>query len=386
MAVSEPEKAASLWKDRQRQLREDALLNATTELMSLHGFAHTTMDAIATRVGVSKPTLYQHFTSKNSIVEAVMLRNLQNAEQRLAAVETSIEAGQRARVELEEHLVAAIGVHQGLWASQAHIPTELRDARKLRVRRQRVWDRYARIIDRCKAEGDCRDDIPTALIVRNFVRVFRGDYSDLLDQGVIDLTSLARMLVSLLFDGMAPRDSSTTNGKASSPARRKLRGAVAMVVSALAIGAAFAILPSTLPAQRVGTPATAAARDDKPLTLADVLDAALRANPTARAAAAEARVASEQLAASRGAWLPAVSFVPSFIVSESNAGGSNQSVLNARGQRVTFSPSINLSYLLFDLGGRSGAIGAARQLSYAAGFTRDGRCAGDCSCRRAIVF
>lgn len=68
-------KPVASWHEHQRELREDAVLDAAAELMGAHGYAHTTMDQIAERVGISKPTLYQHFRSKNAIVEGVMLRN-----------------------------------------------------------------------------------------------------------------------------------------------------------------------------------------------------------------------------------------------------------------------------------------------------------------------
>lgn len=193
------------WQQHQRALRESAILDATATLMSERGFAATSLDDIAAAVGTSKPTLYQHFASKDAVAEAVVRRNLSQAEERLAAVEAAIEQGKRARPCLERHLHEAIDKHNALWATRAQVPTPVRDARPLRTRRERLWLRYGRIIDRCKADGDLRDDVPTPLMVRHIVRVFRGDYFDLIDNGVITLGDLATTLVSMLFDGLAPR-------------------------------------------------------------------------------------------------------------------------------------------------------------------------------------
>lgn len=44
------------------------ILSASTELFRQHGFKVTTMDDIARRAGISKKTLYQHFSNKNEIV------------------------------------------------------------------------------------------------------------------------------------------------------------------------------------------------------------------------------------------------------------------------------------------------------------------------------
>lgn len=357
-------KTAASWQQQQRALRELAVLDAASELMSARGFSETSMDDIATRVGISKPTLYQHFRSKNAIAEAVMLRNQEHAEERIMLMEAQIEQGARARPQLERHIREAIGVYQGLWASRAQIPTELRDARKLRTRRERIWERYARIIDRCKAEGDCRDDIPTPLLVRSVVRVFRGDYLDLIENGTTTLEELSYSLASLLFDGMAPRATATPN--------RTKPGAIAQSAVALLMAGMTFALPLSAQTRATGTPAAATSISGAPLTLADVLDAALRANPTARAAVAEARVATSEFASARGSWFPTISFAPAFIVSQNTAGNSEAATLsNADRQRVTFSPSINLSYLLFDFGGRAGTVGAARHSANSVAFSRD---------------
>lgn len=368
-------KSAPRWHDQQRDLREQAVLDSAMALMSERGFAHTSMDDIAASVGISKPTLYQHFRSKNAIAEAVMLRNLEHADERLGLIETQIAQGARARPQLENHIREAIGVYHGLWASRAQIPGEVRDARKLRSRREHIWERYARVIDRCKEEGDCRTDIPTALLVRSVVRVFRADYLDLIDNGTLTLEELSHHLASLMFDGMAPREFASDTGRASPPARAK-RSSIAqnsIAQSAIALLMTAFTFAFPLAAQnRAAPPATAAAASGAPLTLADVLDAALRANPTARAAVAEARVAAREYDAARGAWFPYVSFVPSFIVSQNSAGNNEvNSLSSGTKQRVTFSPSVNLSYLLFDFGGRAGTVGSARHLASSATFSRD---------------
>ncbi|AHG93662.1 outer membrane efflux protein (plasmid) [Gemmatirosa kalamazoonensis] len=356
--MTETHTPGASWHERQRGLRETAILDAAAALMAEHGYAATSVDDIAAHVGVSKPTLYQHFPSKDAIAQAVLVRNLSRAEERLAAAEADIAAGERARARLERHLRDAIGVHNALWGTRAQLPGALRDAPALRKRRERVWARYGRMIDTCKAEGDCRTDVPTALLVRHIVRVFRGDYADLIADGTVTLEALAEILVSLLFDGMAPRAAPRPTSRKRTVPRR------ALALAALSL-VAHAVLLDAQPT----TPAST-----RPLTLADVVDAALRANPTARAAAAEARVAAEQYAAARGSWLPTLTFAPSFVAAQSassggGAGGGAPSLGGA--QRVTFGPSVNLSYLLFDVGGRAGTVGAARETASVLSLTRD---------------
>jgi AcrR family transcriptional regulator len=52
-----------------------AILSAAQDLFPEHGFEHTSMDAVATRAGVSKLTVYSHFGDKASLFrEAVRVR------------------------------------------------------------------------------------------------------------------------------------------------------------------------------------------------------------------------------------------------------------------------------------------------------------------------
>lgn len=102
------------------------------------------------------------------------------------------------------------------------------------------------------------------------------------------------------------------------------------------------------------------------LTLAEVLDIGLRNNPATRLSWANARAAAAAYGSRRGAYLPAVDgeVLATRLKTVASQGRSavTQSVLN---------PSLSLSYLLLDFGGRSGNVGAARSELIAANFTHN---------------
>jgi outer membrane protein len=97
------------------------------------------------------------------------------------------------------------------------------------------------------------------------------------------------------------------------------------------------------------------------LTLADMVDFGLRHNSATRIAWANAQAAVATYGSARGAWLPTIDGNLSVgrVKTAATQGRSavTQSVLT---------PSLTLSYLLFDFGGRSGQVGAARQQALAA--------------------
>ncbi|HEY6895685.1 MAG TPA: TolC family protein [Rhodocyclaceae bacterium] len=101
-------------------------------------------------------------------------------------------------------------------------------------------------------------------------------------------------------------------------------------------------------------------REDAVLGLADAVDAALCANPQTREAWANARAAAATLGVAEAAWLPTLS---ASATTEANRLGGQRSDQN--------SIAANLSWLVFDFGGRSAAIDSARQLLAASNATRD---------------
>ncbi|HEX7643792.1 MAG TPA: TetR/AcrR family transcriptional regulator [Burkholderiaceae bacterium] len=69
------------FKDQAFKLREDAILDATTRILVSKGFDLMTMDDVASEVGISKPSLYKHFKSREDLVTEAMIRLLDGAQE-----------------------------------------------------------------------------------------------------------------------------------------------------------------------------------------------------------------------------------------------------------------------------------------------------------------
>jgi outer membrane protein TolC len=120
------------------------------------------------------------------------------------------------------------------------------------------------------------------------------------------------------------------------------------------------------------------------LTLTDVVDLALRNNPATRESWATARAAVDQYGSARGSLFPSINANVTTVRSsgstsgtgsggnsvvtpgDTSGGRTGSSVTNSSTvTRTQISPSISLSYLVFDFGGRAGTIEAARQRAIA---------------------
>ena len=102
------------------------------------------------------------------------------------------------------------------------------------------------------------------------------------------------------------------------------------------------------------------------LTLAEVVDIGLRNNPATRESWANARAAAAAYGSERGAYFPTI---------DGDVTGTRLKTVASQGRSAVtqsvFNPSLNISYLLFDFGGRSGNVGAARNELIAANFTHN---------------
>ena len=62
-------------REQNRQDRTRRILDGALRVFAEAGYSGTTMDALAAAAGLSKPTLYQYFESKETLFQAMMLRH-----------------------------------------------------------------------------------------------------------------------------------------------------------------------------------------------------------------------------------------------------------------------------------------------------------------------
>ncbi len=107
-----PAAAPSPWaaaddRQRQREAKRNAVLTTAAELFNERGFHATSLDDIAARLHVSKPTLYYYVKNKDEILLACVSKGL---DMTLAGIEASRAAGGNAL----EQLRACMQVYAGI--------------------------------------------------------------------------------------------------------------------------------------------------------------------------------------------------------------------------------------------------------------------------------
>ncbi len=182
----------------------DAILAATLDLLAEFGYGRTSLDAVAERAGVSKPTLYRRWSSKKDLVIAAIERfgdsaTLPEGGDARQRVTTFVEEWWNLAASPEQAIVPKVFAEL-LGEAQRH--PELNQA----VHRMFLSSRRAQIrhlLGDAVADGELRPDLDLddAIDVLIGTLLFRRLISD----GPVS-PEAARRIVDIVFDGAGPVD------------------------------------------------------------------------------------------------------------------------------------------------------------------------------------
>lgn len=183
---------------------DDAILTATRELLLRVGYSGLSMEAIAARARVSKPTLYLRYPTKGVLVfDAIFGKTKSIAMPDTGSLLTDLREAYDWAVD-EFAAPEARAALPGLLADVSASP-ELANL----VRATVIEPEYARVhalLKRAQHRGEIRSDADLPLVIDAFIGTAMAR-ATLLDSP-LDHAFSAR-LVELLITGMAPRPSET---------------------------------------------------------------------------------------------------------------------------------------------------------------------------------
>src|SRR5260370_1031492 len=140
---------------------QEAILDATAELVTQHGLAAVTMSQIAKKTGIGRATLYKYFSDVEGILVAWHERQITAHLQQLAAVrDQTDDAGEKLEAVLEAFALI----------SHEHHDNELAALLHRREHVDRAQEHLTHLIRDLLAEGaksgDFRDDVPPDELAR----------------------------------------------------------------------------------------------------------------------------------------------------------------------------------------------------------------------------
>jgi len=187
-------------RERQRLLREEAILDAAHALLAEKGYEGMSMDELAARVGIAKATMYQHFPSKEEVTVAVIVRMMKRIERCIVTVEDPSESSIRV---LERTLREGLREKLRLWHSSRTLPFNAATGNThFKEQQNRLETILIQALDKAKAEGYVDPSLSTPVLVRLATGMFRIDYEDLLSSGAVTSDDLITTLSKVILRGI----------------------------------------------------------------------------------------------------------------------------------------------------------------------------------------
>lgn len=193
------------FKDQAFKLRETAVLDATTTLLASKGFDLMTMDDVADGAGISKPSLYKHFKSKEDLATEVMIRLLDGALDYLATQDPAL--GGKARLGRLLDWALRVRLQGGL----PFLPSASPQVKAMLMRRLGYVSRVNKLhkqlqgmVDQAKAAGEMRADLPTDVILyAYYARTCDPAVDYMKDYGRYHDDEIVAYMQTILFAGIA---------------------------------------------------------------------------------------------------------------------------------------------------------------------------------------
>jgi|GEM_PF-2272701 len=184
IAESEQTTVRPTMKERQRQLREDAILDAAVEFLQTKGFNAMTLEDITEAIGISRPTLYQHFSSKEDVLIHVAIRNLKISREFMRGMDPVRPAADRLAEFIRWCINRRFGVNRHPFYDMTRLVLSCggTDPRLLAPQLEFMGE-LNDLIEQAQTEGGVRKDIRPMLIAESIVGIFKHIAFDRLIEG-----------------------------------------------------------------------------------------------------------------------------------------------------------------------------------------------------------
>jgi TetR/AcrR family fatty acid metabolism transcriptional regulator len=157
-------------REKQRQEREELILQAAEEVLLEKGYYETSMEEIAHRVGIAKGTLYLHFSKKEDLIFALFEREIKVVLHSIEQIRYSKESSEN-KLKTILHIMysGVIGKRtQTLYALQNSHEFKLTLKEKHKKTIEGITEHLRAILEEGKANGTLDTALPTEVMLYTF--------------------------------------------------------------------------------------------------------------------------------------------------------------------------------------------------------------------------
>ena len=189
--------------------REDAIVSSVNRLLAQKGFDLMTVDEVAADVGIAKASLYKHFTSKEELAAAAMVRVLERALEFLATLPSDASVSPLAQLKAVTRWTLQVqlaGEMPSLPSQNSSLRTTLMTDKVYLDRLMAVSDRLGLWISAAQKNGEIDPGLPPEVVLYTmFARACDPVLGLLKLSGQHSDERIVEMLVATCFDGLASR-------------------------------------------------------------------------------------------------------------------------------------------------------------------------------------
>jgi TetR/AcrR family transcriptional regulator of autoinduction and epiphytic fitness len=199
--------ARGSFREQVLKVREDAIVSAVNRLLAEKGFDLMTVDEVAAEVGIAKASLYKHFTSKEALAAAAMVRVLE----RTATVVERQPPGASAFEKLQAVTRWALEVQLSgemptLPSQNSSLRAELLGSRAYLDLLMQVSDQLGAWIEQAQADGTIDPALPAEVVLYTiFARACDPVPGFLKAGGRFDDAKIVDLVLGTCFNGLRAR-------------------------------------------------------------------------------------------------------------------------------------------------------------------------------------
>lgn len=140
------------------------IIEAATLLFEQKGYHGTTLDDIARRAGMAKPTVYQHVGSKGELLESIFARVLDRMDANFARLEVIDDHLVQLTSFVRHYVVSVIELqpyYRIFFGEERELPVRTR--RRFREWSHQMTDRMVKLLEQAQADGILRGNLDARL-------------------------------------------------------------------------------------------------------------------------------------------------------------------------------------------------------------------------------
>jgi AcrR family transcriptional regulator len=184
------------FKDQAFKLREVAILDAATAILANKGYDLMTMDDVANAVGISKPSLYKHFKSKEVLIGVALIRLIDGALDFLGQLDAKAPPIEKLKSLLKWALEVRLnGGMPFLPSTNANVREMLMRNLKYVTRVLKLNGKIEKLVLAAQKQGDLNPNLPSDVILFSY-------YSRTCDPAVDYLQTFSKMDKTQIVDHM----------------------------------------------------------------------------------------------------------------------------------------------------------------------------------------